>query len=122
MKFFTVYKKSKTMPEECILVKTGFCWENFLFGLLWALYKRIWNLVLVYLLLGGTVMMLTRLYPIFNVQIRVIAVAIQIIISFYATMFLEWRLIENGYKKVDFVAESTEEGALLRFLRNKGMN
>ena len=116
MKFYRVYKKPKTLPEECLMVKTGFCWENFFFGIFWALYKRIWDLVLIYSLLISVIRALTMFYPMFVAQIMIVVVALQVVISFYANTLLELKLVSNGYKKVDLVASYTEEEALLRFL------
>jgi len=116
MKFYTVYKKSKASKEECVLVKSGFCWKNFFFGVFWAVYKKIWDLALIHLLFISIVIAALNFYPMFNVQIIVVALAVHVMLSFYVTDFLKWQLIEDGYKKIDLVASCTEEEALLRFL------
>ena len=118
MKFYKVYKKSKTLPEECIMVKAGFYWENFFFGIFWALYKKIWDLVLIYLLFISIVKALMMFYPMFVMQIMTGAIALQVMLSFYASALLELKLTCNGYKKIDLVAGATKEEALLRFLSN----
>ena len=117
MNFYAVFKKSNTPLEECILIKDGFCWGNFLFGIFWALYKRVWDLVLIHLLIGSMAAAVTKFYPIFKVHIQILIVAVQVIISYYAVAFLKWKLINEGYKEVNLIAGKTEEEALLRFLK-----
>ena len=115
MKFYSVYKKPKDLLDKCILVKTGFSWRNFFFGIFWASYKKIWDLILMYLLLILTAKLAILFYPEFTVHIITISVSLHIILSFYANNLLGLKLISKGYKKVDFVAGDTEELALLRF-------
>ena len=50
MKFYKVFKKSHEKNEHAVLVQAGFCWKNFFFGIVWAAYNRIWDLVLIHLL------------------------------------------------------------------------
>jgi len=119
MNFYAVLKKSKTPPDECVLIKDGFCWGNFLFGIFWALYKKVWDLALIHLLIGSMAATATKFYPMFNFHIQILIVAIQVIISFYATTFIKWKLSNAGYKEVDLIAGRTEEEALLIFLRER---
>lgn len=118
MKFYSVYKKSQDLLEKCVLVKKGFVWQHFFFGVFWALYKRIWDLVLIHILFMLSIKLAVMFFPIFRLHITVIATALQLIISFYVNSLLEKKLIDNGYKKLDFVAGDNEELALLRFLSN----
>ena len=116
MNFYTVYKKSKASSQECVLVESGFCWQNFFFGAFWALYKKIWDLALVQLIFVSTVIALVSLYPEYIIQIIMTALTMHVLLTFYVAIFFKWKLIAKGYKEVDFVASYTEEEALLRFL------
>lgn len=116
MKFYTVYKKSNGSYEECVLVDSGFCWQNFLFMPLWALYKRIWDLVLIQLILISIAVALLNFYPDYITYTIVLVIAIHVLLSFYVNVFFKWKLIETGYEEIDFVAGCTKDEALLRFL------
>ena len=55
MIFYTIYSKDQSEPENSILVKEGFNWYNFFFGIIWSLYKKIWGLSLIhFVILFGT--------------------------------------------------------------------
>jgi hypothetical protein len=117
MKFFTVYKKPHAPNEECILVQTGFSLRHFFFGIFWAIYKGLWDLALVHLLLISVVVSSLAYFPILAPEIFVIAVAIQVILSFYVVpCFIENKLINGGYQEIDLVAAYSYEEAFLRFL------
>jgi hypothetical protein len=117
MKFYKVFKKSHEKNEDSVLVQTGFCWTNFFFGMFWAAYKKIWDLVIIDLLFISIFMALARFYPNYLVQIIAIFISIQVLLSFYVTnYFLKWKLIRAGYKEIDLIASHTEDEALLRFL------
>ena len=118
MKFYSVYKKSKDLVEECILVKRGFSWASFFFGVLWALYKKLWDLVLIHILVLLVGKLAVMAYPSLSMYVITIILALQIIIAFYANNLLESKLARDGYKKIDLVAGYNEESALLRFFSN----
>ena len=59
MRFYTVHEKvgpaGPDADADVVLVKEGFCWPALFFGLIWALYQRLWLVALsVFLLLAGT--------------------------------------------------------------------
>jgi hypothetical protein len=117
MKFYTVYNKSGAAKEDCILVQTGFSWRSFFFGIIWATYKKLWDLVLLQILLLAITSALTKFCPASAIQISTIAIAIQFFIAFYATScFLKAKLIRDGYEELDLIASNSEEEAFLRFL------
>lgn len=117
MKFFKVYKKPRTPLEESIFVETGFSWKNSLFGIFWALYKKLWDLALIHLLFISVVMFLINSFPVCAIETFIVAIAIQIILSFYiGTFFFKRKLVNQGYKEVDLVAAASCEEAFLRFL------
>ena len=117
MKFYKVFKKSHEKNEDSVLVQTGFCWKNFFFGIFWAAYKRIWDLVIIDLLCISIFMALAMFYPNYLVLIIAMFTSIQALLSFYVTnYFLKWKLIRAGYKEIDLIASSSEDEALLKFL------
>ncbi|NRA73654.1 MAG: DUF2628 domain-containing protein [Rickettsiales bacterium] len=122
MKFYSVYKKSNDPMEKSILVKRGFSWGNFFFGILWALYKKLWDLALVYTLFMLIAKLVVSFYPNLTFYVTTISIALQVIISFYVHRLLEVKLISQGYQKIDFIAGDTKELALLRFFSNNSVS
>jgi len=42
MKFYSAHYRNRTGEPDLVLVKEGFSWPAFVFGIIWALWNRLW--------------------------------------------------------------------------------
>ena len=120
MKCYNVYINSKSKfqdtTQDIILVKEDFNWACFIFGSLWALYKRVWSVLLVYLAIIIISILVVKITYISAAETKIIKFFISLIIAFSANEYYGKSLLRRGYKFIDIIYGNSEEEALLRFL------
>jgi hypothetical protein len=120
MKCYNVYINSKSKfqdtTEDIVLIKDGFNWSCFIFGSLWALYKRVWNVLWIYLVVIIISILITKIASVSASEIEIIKIFISMIIAFSANEYYGKSLLKRGYKFIDITHGESREEALLRFL------
>jgi hypothetical protein len=113
-RIFSVYGK-KDHPDDIVVLKDGFCLEAYLFGALWALYKRLWILGITsgLMLIGSS--MVDGLY--FELLSNFVEQLILLMYGFFAYDILEYKLNQTGYQLKDIVLAYSSEEAELMYLR-----
>jgi hypothetical protein len=124
MKTFSIYSKNtdqnNTNPTDLIILKDGFCVEAFIFGPLWALYKKLWIIGII------SVLILTVSYNINNIYSSLLSDFIEELVlfayGFLAYDILDYKLNKTGYKLQDIVIANSHEEAELIHLRKINNN
>ena len=111
MKTFSIYSKNSS-PNDLIILKDGFCVEAFIFGPLWALYKKLWIIGLI------SIFILTVSYNINNIYSGLLSSFIEemvvFVYGFLAYDILDYKLNKTGYKLQDIImADSCQEAELI---------
>ncbi len=122
MKSYNVYTsskgKSQTEANDIILVYEGFNWYCLLFSGLWAIYKRVWSVLLAYVAVAVIGVILTK-FSILSVNgVQVFSFISSVAISFHANDFYGRSLIKHGYKLSSISIGRSYDEALLRFIDN----
>ncbi len=100
---------------EIVLVKEGFNWQSFIFGIFWALYKRIWPLVYIYMCITVLIVILNTIGW-FGFKANLLVLAVNVILAFQANDFYRNVLEKNGMECKAITCGKTEDDATLRFI------
>jgi len=121
MNFYKVYINShgasgRLAPEEFILVREGFNTYSLVFGILWAVYKRMWLLsgLYVFIFLWGIAMRAG--FALSNASVTMWSLCAYIIIGFCANDLYGVVLMKKGWQYARIVCGKDEDEASLRFL------
>lgn len=98
------------------LVKEGFSWPGFFFGVIWALWHRLWieaAALLALLIAAGVIFDVAGLGE--SIE-SLIMFAIALLVGFNGNDWRRESLRRRGYQEVGVVAGPDEENALRRFL------
>ena len=107
--------EQKSDPHRFLFVRDGFYFWAFLLAPLWMLYRRLWLVLLGYLvlgaLLGGVFYALQP--PWFLKSLGSLLLAL--LVGFEAASLWRWTLTRRGWKMLGFVVGDDEESAERRF-------
>lgn len=114
MKIFNIYARSSN-KQDIIAIKDGFCLEAFIFGPIWAFYKKMWIIGLVPLALRITFFFETEFMLGYFAEF--LDNLILLMYGFLAYDFLDYKLCRTGYKLEDVIIANNQEEAELTYLR-----
>lgn len=97
-----------------VLVREGFSWLAFLFGLPWLLWHRLWLAALLYVVLALAIAALLPGGPGF-----VAGLALQVLLGAHANDLRRRRLARRGYVEAGVVAARNIDGAIARLLAER---
>ena len=102
-------------PQRFLFVRDGFHFWAFLLAPLWLLWRRLWLLLLLYLI-GSAVLAITfaMLRAPLTLQIAT-DLLIALLIGLEAASLWRWRLARRGWQTLGFVVGDDEESAERRF-------
>ncbi len=101
--------------ERFVFVRDGFNWAAFFFGALWMLWRRLWLVLLGYLVLVGALEFLLRLIGA-SVATRIfIGFLIALLVGLEAASLRRWTLMRRGWRDHGIVVGDNLEGAERRF-------
>lgn len=102
--------------EKPLVIKDGFNWLCFFFGVFWSVYRGVWLLagVFAFLLIMSLYAVSSEILHATHVEIFRFGAAA--ILSFYANDLLKYQLKKNGYYLADIIIADDGESALQRFL------
>lgn len=110
MNIYCVYSDSEKNQDELLIVKQGFSIFASVFNVVWAIYHKMWLLVLIVGVMGIIAFPLEKmqLYYIFDI-------AILFIFGFFADDFRNYYAKKKGYILSDIVIADSDEEAELKY-------
>jgi len=102
-------------PQRFLFVRDGFYFWAFLLAPLWLLWRRLWLLLLLYLLFSGV---LALAFAILRAPMTLQGAAdllVALLIGFEAATLWRWTLARRGWQMLGFVVGDDEESAERRF-------
>ncbi|MFK7974115.1 MAG: DUF2628 domain-containing protein [Rickettsiaceae bacterium] len=113
MNIYCIYTDSSKNHNEVLIVKQGFNFYAAIFTLLWALYHRMWWLVL----LAAPISVFT--YSVAELQFQYL-LETYILLAFgcFASDIQEYYATQNGFSLVDIIVAKNEEEAELKHYYN----
>lgn len=117
MKVFTIHERRPAggIDPDPILVKEGFCWPAFFFGILWALSSGLW---LAALLMAGVAAALILAFNILGIDpLTAMAAwfAFALLIGFEANDWRRARLARRGWGFAGVIAADGRDAAIRRW-------
>lgn len=102
-------------PARFIFVRDGFYWWAFLLTPLWMLWRRLWVVLVVYLVISIAVETAMRVYGVSGALISLVAILISLLAGLEASSLQRFTLKRRGWKNVGVVSGSDLEDAEHRF-------
>lgn len=116
LRVYTVHLPPPSDDPPPVLVKEGFSWPGFFFGVIWALWHRLWieaAALLALLIAAGVTFEVTDLgEPIESL----IMLAVALLVGFNGNDWRRESLRRRGYQEAGVVAGPDADNALRRFL------
>jgi hypothetical protein len=123
MKSYTVHRKRRTIgqpnaeADATVFVREGFSWPALLVPLLWAVYHRLWLVLLGYVVVavGGNVLIAAAGFP---SEVNFVAsAAIQVLFAAEACDLRRWTLARRGFEVAALIVAKNEIEAESRYFR-----
>jgi len=117
MRVYTAHIRvgSAAPDEDAVLVKEGFCWPAFLFTLLWALFHRLWWVLLGLFVVGLALSLALEALALHPLIEGAAMLGYQLIIGYVANDLRRWTLARRGFEQVAVVAAPDRAAAEQRF-------
>jgi len=113
MKTFEIFEHP-ILPVKA--VKLGFSWPAFFLIWLWALWKELWLLACIYIVI---VILLNSLFP---PVIGVVGFIASIVMGIVGNEHLRESLKDKGYRSEGYVEANNPEAAIAIFIRDKAQD
>jgi len=117
MRVYTVYVPPYSNSDrDPILVKEGFSWPAFVFGIFWALWHRMWLVAIAlafFLVVVGAAMDAFGLDPITQ---GIVSLAVAVLVGAHGNDWRRKKLARLGYRDMGVVAARNIDEALRRYL------
>ncbi|MEK6745786.1 MAG: DUF2628 domain-containing protein [Pseudomonadota bacterium] len=101
--------------ENAVFIREGFNFFAFIFGILWALYHRIWLVAVGLIIISGLFAFSEEAKLLDKMSLAILQVAVQAIIGFYGNDWRRWTLARRGYIMSDVVVSDNELRAQQRY-------
>ena len=102
-------------PERFVFVRDGFHFWAFVLAPLWMLYRRLWLVFVLYVVVTGVVDGLLALLGLHGAAQFAASTVIALLIGLEAGALRRWTLERRGWKTLGFVVGDDLEGAERRF-------
>jgi hypothetical protein len=109
MKIYTIYCNNKLKDDRFIVLNEEFSFIAMFFNIFWALYYKMWKLLIV------TLVIIITLFTLLQSKL-IVLIAISLIFGFFAEFFREYDLQNSNYKIADIILASSKEEALSKCL------
>jgi hypothetical protein len=118
VRVYTVHLRPGADPpgSDALLVKEGFCWPAFFFGIVWALWHRMWLTAIVFVLVLFAVDVIVQLFALSPPAGAALSLAAALLIGAGANDLRRRALRRRGYDAAGLVAATNEDAAVLRWL------
>ena len=111
----TQYKIFKNPLGQMEAIKQGWSWPGFVFGPIWALFKKMWALG-IGTLVGG-IILISILEAILGNIGNGLGAGISVMFGMYGNKWREGNLKYRGYDEVSTIIGSNPEGAVATYLK-----
>jgi hypothetical protein len=105
----------RAAPEKVMFVRDGFHVWAFLLGFIWLIYRRLWLVLLGYIVVQIMVEILLRLAHASSVVQFVVMAVIALFLGSEAGALRRWTLSRRKWQQIGLVAADDEEAAERRF-------
>jgi hypothetical protein len=104
--------------RDVVLVKEGFCWPALFFSVIWAIWKGLWLVALLFLLLQAALNLFFNVFLVPALTQAVLSLVLAIAIGFFANDLRRWTLSRRGFRDGGVVAGRDLIAAERRFFEN----
>ena len=123
MRSYTVHRKRRTLgnlnaeADGTVFVREGIAWFALLSPVLWALYHRLWLVLLgfVVVVLGINLVMSAAGFP--ETANTIVSLALHVLFAAEAQDFRRWTLTRRGYDVTSVVVAKNQNDAESRYFR-----
>jgi uncharacterized RDD family membrane protein YckC len=122
MKQFKIFKSP---AGEVQVVKQGFSWPAFFFNVTWAMFAKMWLIVicvLFFFIILGITIVITTGSVVTETGGALINFASSIIFGFYGNSWREKNLLSRGFDLKDTVTAANKDGAIALYLKSACSN
>ena len=123
MRSYTVHRRRRTLgnpnaeADATVFVREGFSWLALLSPMLWALYHRLWLVLLGFVVVVLVVNLVITAAGFPNVVNTIVSVAIHVLFAAEAQDFRRWTLTRRGYDVTSVVVAKNRDEAETRYFR-----
>jgi hypothetical protein len=107
--------EAASSPEQFVFVRDGFSFWAFVLPPLWMLWRRLWLVLLIYVLAVAALQGGLRLGGGSVTAIVIVAVLIRLLVAMEAGTLRRWTLGRRGFQEVGIVSAADLEEAERRF-------
>lgn len=100
-------------PNDVVVVKEGFCWPALFFAVIWMIVRRMWIVLIAYLIVAAILSLLDRWLP--GATLPVLTMAGAFWFALEANQLRRWTLERRGYRLVAVVEARDRLEAERRF-------
>jgi len=105
LRIFAVYSRpDRPLDQQPVLVKEGFNLFAFLFGFFWALYHRLWKVMILILLFNIAIIYAGKIHALAPQSIGIIQMGFQLLVGLQASSWRQAKLVKKGYVLADISA------------------
>lgn len=115
MAIYTVHRRPGDPPDKAVFVPDGFSFGAFVFTVFWALWKRMWLVAALLLLVEGCLALAARYFGLPGTATSLVGFAVALIFGFEARDLWRRSLVASGKPEVGISAGERLEEAELRY-------
>jgi hypothetical protein len=104
--------------RDVVLVKEGFSWPALFFSVIWAIWKGLWLVALLFLVLQTALSFFFNVFLIGTLTQVVLTLLLAIAIGFFANDLRRWTLSRRGFRDAGVVVGRDLLAAERRFFEN----
>jgi Protein of unknown function (DUF2628) len=105
--------------DRFIFLPERFSLWAFLFGPLWMIWRRLWVVLIVYVVGIGLIVYALRLLSVDSSAVAVVLALIHLLIGLDATSLVRWTRIRHGWRECGIVIADDLDMAERRFFHNR---
>ena len=105
----------RAAPEKVVFVRDGFHVWAFLLGFIWLIYRRLWLVLLGYIVVQVAAEIMLRLTHASGFAYFVVMLVIALFLGSEAGALRRWTLSRRKWQQIGLVAADDEEAAERRF-------
>lgn len=124
MRSYTVHRRQPqpgdplAEAEGLVFVREGFCWPALVIPALWLIYRRLWLVLLGYVVVSALAGPVSTAAGLDATGIFIVLAAIQVLLAAEANDLWRWTLSRAGYDMVGLATGRTLAEAELQFFQN----
>ena len=115
MAIYQVYQRAGEPPDRVIFVREGFSGAAMVFSLFWALWRRMWIVALLLVLISAAAAALGHFLGFGDSFLALINLAAGVVLGLEADRVRGWSLTRSGYREVGIIEAGDSEEAELKF-------